>query len=400
MDTPEPRPHPPSDPAAPEPSATRVAQAEMARAHPDARSISLIILATLAIFYTLYVAAEILLPLLLALVLTLLLAPARRLLTERLRLPAMVAALLLIVLLFAVILGVASALIVPASSWVAKAPQSLDELQHRLGFLGQPVHFVRHALDQIQKTMQEPPAQGQQTVAVQQQSSFSGFGGVGVSVLRGTRAALGEGFTLAIMLFFLLAAGDSLLRRLVEILPTFKEKRRAVEIAGEVERNVSGWLVTITVMNLLVGIANGVQMWLLGMPDPLLWGTLAFLLNYIPILGPFAGIVIFFFVGLFSKPTIWLALIAPAIYLGIHTLEGETVTPMLLARRFTLNPVLVILSLFFWDWLWGVPGAFLSVPLLAIAKIVADRIPVLTPFGHLIGGAPRGASGQASSEVG
>ena len=136
------------------------------------------------------------------------------------------------------------------------------------------------------------------------------------------------------------------------------------------------------------------------MPDPLLWGTLAFLLNYIPILGPFAGIVIFFFVGLFSKPTLWLALIAPAIYLGIHTLEGETVTPMLLARRFTLNPVLVILSLFFWDWLWGVPGAFLSVPLLAIAKIVADRIPALTPFGHLIGGAPQGAGRPASGGIG
>ena len=372
----------------------------MARAHPGARTLSLVILATLAVFYTLYAAAEILLPLLLALVLTLLLAPARRLLTERLRLPAMLAALLLIVLLFAVILGVASALIVPASSWVAKAPQSLDELQHRLGFLGRPVRFVRHALDQMQQAMQGAPAQGQPPPAEQPQSGFgslSSFGGVGVSVLRGTRALLGEGFTLAIMLFFLLAAGDSLLRRLIEILPTFAEKRRAVEIAGEIERNVSGWLLTITVMNLLVGLANGVQMWLLGMPDPLLWGTLAFLLNYIPILGPFAGIVIFFFVGLFSKPTLWLALIAPAIYLGIHTLEGETVTPMLLARRFTLNPVLVILSLFFWDWLWGVPGAFLSVPLLAIAKIVADRIPALTPLGHLIGGAPRGANGQASA---
>ncbi len=369
----------------------------MARAHPDARTVALVILAVLAVFYTLYAAAEILLPLLLAVVLTLLLAPARRLLTERLRLPAMLAALLLIVLLFAVILGVASALIVPASSWVAKAPQSLDELQHRLGFLGQPVKFVRHGMDQIEQAMQGPPAAGQQrVVAVQQQS---GFGGVGASVLQGTRAVLGEGFTLAIMLFFLLAAGDSLLRRLVEILPSFREKRRAVEIAGEIERNISGWLLTITVMNLLVGIANGVQMWLLGMPDPLLWGTLAFLLNYIPILGPFTGIVIFFFVALFSLPTVWQAAIPPLIYLVIHTLEGETVTPLLLARRFTLNPVLVIVSLFFWDWLWGVPGAFLSVPLLAIAKTVADRVPGLTPLGHLLGGAPRAADSHNGSVV-
>ena len=302
----------------------------------------------------------------------------------------MLAALLLIVLLFAVISAVAFALALPASNWIGRAPDMLQQLQQRLGFLSQPIGFLRHGMDQVQHALQPAPPPGQQTVAVQ---SSSGFGGVGMSVLAGTRAAMGELFTMAIMLFFLLSAGDQLLRRLVEILPGFGEKRQVVEIAGEIERNVSGWLLTITAMNLLVGIANGVQMWLLGMPDPLLWGTLAFLLNYIPILGPFTGIVIFFFVGLFSKPALWQALIAPAIYLAIHTIEGETVTPLLLARRFTLNPVLVILSLFFWDWLWGVPGAFLSVPLLAIVKIVADRIPALTPLGHLIGGPPRGGTG-------
>ena len=372
------------------PPSVVVARQEMARAHPDARTIALVTLAVLAVFYTLYFAAGILLPLLFAIVLTLLLAPLGRWLTERLRLPSMLAALLLIVLLFAVIAAVAFVLALPASNWIGRAPDMLQQLQHRLGFLSEPIGFLRHGVDQAQQVLQSAPPPGQQTVAVR---SSSGFGSVGMSVLQGTRAAMGEFFTMAIMLFFLLSAGDSLLRRLVEILPGFGDKRQVVEIAGEIERNVSGWLLTITAMNLLVGVANGVQMWLLGMPDPLLWGTLAFLLNYIPILGPFTGIVIFFFVGLFSKPALWQALIAPAIYLAIHTIEGETVTPLLLARRFTLNPVLVILSLFFWDWLWGVPGAFLSVPLLAIVKIVADRIPVLTPLGHLIGGPRRGGTG-------
>ena len=367
-----------------------VARQEVARGYPDARTIALVTLAMLAVFYTLYFAAGIVLPLLFAIVLTLLLAPFRRWLTERLRLPSMLAALLLIVLLFAVVAAVAFALALPASNWIGRAPDMLAQLQRRLGYLSQPIGFLRHGMDQVQHALQPAPPPGQQTVAVQSQS---GLGGVGMSVLQGTRAAMGELFTMAIMLFFLLSAGDSLLRRLVEIMPGFGEKRQVVEIAGAIERNVSGWLLTITAMNLLVGIANFVQMWLLGMPDPLLWGVLAFLLNYIPILGPFTGIVIFFFVGLFSKPALWQALIAPAIYLAIHTIEGETVTPLLLARRFTLNPVLVILSLFFWDWLWGVPGAFLSVPLLAIAKIVADRIPVLTPLGHLVGGGPRGATG-------
>jgi predicted PurR-regulated permease PerM len=157
----------------------------------------------------------------------------------------------------------------------------------------------------------------------------------------------------------------------------------------EIERNISGYLATITVMNILVGLANGLAMWALGMPDPLLWGVVAFLLNYIPILGPITGIAMFFFVGLFSSPSLLMACAPPAIYFVVHVIEGETVTPMLLARRFTLNPVLVIVALFFWDWLWGVPGALLAVPLLAITKIVCDRIPSLTPLGHLLGAASK-----------
>jgi predicted PurR-regulated permease PerM len=107
--------------------------------------------------------------------------------------------------------------------------------------------------------------------------------------------------------------------------------------------------------------------------------------------------VIFFFVGLFTYSGFWPALLPAGIYLVIHVLEGETITPMLLASRFTLNPVLVIVSLFFWDWMWGVLGALLAVPLLAMLKIVCDRIPPLMPIGHMIGGSPkRGISPEGS----
>jgi predicted PurR-regulated permease PerM len=222
----------------------------------------------------------------------------------------------------------------------------------------------------------------QQTVAVQQSS---GLGGVGLSVLAGTKAFMGWLFTIVVLLFFLLSAGDTLLRGLVEVMPSFKEKRRVVEIGDEIEGNISSYLATITMMNALVGIASGLATWATGLPDPLLWGTLAFLLNYIPILGPLSGVVIFFAVGVFSYDTIWWALLPAGIYLAIHIAEGETITPMLIASRLTLNPVLVIVSLFFWDWMWGVIGALLAVPLLAIAKIVCDHIPSLTPLGHIIG---------------
>jgi predicted PurR-regulated permease PerM len=188
------------------------------------------------------------------------------------------------------------------------------------------------------------------------------------------------------MLFFLLVSGDLFLRKLVEILPTFGDKKQAVEMSHEVEHNVSAYLVTISVMNLLVGGATALAMWIIGLPDPVLWGTLAFLLNYVMILGPLTAVVIFFAVGLLTFPSLLHALLPPAVYLGIHVIEGEFVTPMLVAHRFTLNPVLVIGSLIFWEWMWGIPGALLAVPMLAVTKIVCDRVRPLTPIGHFLGG--------------
>jgi predicted PurR-regulated permease PerM len=191
-------------------------------------------------------------------------------------------------------------------------------------------------------------------------------------------------FTTGLLLFFLLIAGDTFLRKLVEILPRFSDKRRAVEISQQIESDISGYLVTITAMNVLVGLATGVVMWLCGVGDPVLWGVVAFLLNYVPILGPLLGVGLFFLVGLLTLDGIWEALLPASLYLGIHVAEGEGITPMLLARRFTLNPVLVILALVFWYWMWGVPGAILAVPIMAVTKIVCDRVGPLNPFGHFL----------------
>ena len=125
---------------------------------------------------------------------------------------------------------------------------------------------------------------------------------------------------------------------------------------------------------------------LCGLGDPILWGTLAFLLNFVPVLGPTAGVAIFFVAGLLSFDTLWRAIVPAALYLAIHIIEGENLTPWLLARRFTLNPVLVIISLVFWYWMWGVPGAILSTPMLATLKIVCDRVQPLAALGHFIEG--------------
>jgi predicted PurR-regulated permease PerM len=144
--------------------------------------------------------------------------------------------------------------------------------------------------------------------------------------------------------------------------------------------------VAITAMNAAVGIGTAAAMYLCGLGDPLLWVAVAFLLNYIPILGPLFGTGIFLLAGMLSFDNLWSALLPPALYFGLHLVEGETLTPMLVARRFTLDPVLIILTLVFWFWMWGVPGAILVVPMLAIVKIVSDRVRPLKALGHVLEG--------------
>lgn len=382
-----------------EADATRVRQAhgEVARAKPDTVKICLMILTVLAVLAALSAAGAIVIPLVLAVVLNLLLSPAKRLLAG-LHLPDTAAAFVLIIVLFSALGGVGAAISLPASQWIARAPEGIPKLQAQLGALRKPMAFLRKGYDQVNHALDQgaqPAERGVQRVVVQPTSDMGGFG---LSVLQGTQIALGQVVMVAVVLFFLLAGGGSLLRRLVEIVPSFGDKRRVVEVAVQIESNISAYLFTITAMNLLVGVANGLQMWAQGLPDVLLWGTAAFLLNYIPILGPMTGVVLFFFVGLFVKDSIGGALVPPAIYLAIHIAEGEVITPMLLARRFTLNPVLVIVSLFFCDWMWGVMGALLSVPLLSILKIVCDNIPSLTPIGHLLGGPPESRARAVTEE--
>jgi predicted PurR-regulated permease PerM len=347
----------------------------------DVGSAGILVLAILAIVYTLYLGKEILLAITLALVLKLLLQPAMRFLHERLRLPGALAALLLIIAVFGAITAVGFTISVPASGWIQKAPESLPLLKEKLAILRQPLDFLQNGLKELENiTGPTGGAEGAgQTVTVKQGSGLAGY------LATGTATTLSRSFTTVIILFFLLASGDRLLRGFVEVLPRFKDKRTAVEIASEIEENISGYLLTITMMNALVGVATGIAMQLCGLGDPILWGVMAFLLNYVPILGPMTGVVIFFLVGIVTFDWPWYGFVPAGIYLLIHIAEGETITPMLLAKRFTLNPVLVIISLFLWYTIWGIPGALLAVPLLAIFKIVADRIEPLKPIGHIIG---------------
>jgi predicted PurR-regulated permease PerM len=332
----------------------------------------------LSVFAALYVASSIILPIVLAFVLKLLLQPAVRLL-ERMHLPSVVGALLAILLVIGSLVGLIAALSVPAATWAERLPEGIPRLEAHLVVLKAPIEALQKVIQQAEQVADTPGTKGS-VVQVHRDLGLTG------ALFAGTRSVLDGLFTTVLVLYFLLVSGDIFLRRIVEVLPKFKDKRQAVDISQQIEEDISAYLVTITVMNVAVGVATAAAMYLCGLGDPLLWGATAFLLNYIPILGPLFGTFIFLLAGLLSFDGLWWALLPPALYLGIHLVEGETLTPMLLARRFTLNPVLVILALVFWFWMWGVPGAILAVPMLAIVKIVCDRVRPLKILGHFLEG--------------
>jgi predicted PurR-regulated permease PerM len=332
----------------------------------------------LGVLAALYVASSIILPVVLAFVLNLLVQPAVRLLV-RLHLPRAVGALLTVLLVIGALVGLVAALSVPAATWAERLPEGIPRLEAHLQVIRGPIQALQKVIQQAEQAADAPPGRGS-IVSVRRDLGITG------ALFAGTRSVLDGLFTTVLVLYFLLVSGDTFLRRTVEILPTFGNKRQAVDISQQVQEDISAYLLTITAMNAAVGVATAAAMYLCGLGDPLLWGTTAFLLNYIPILGPLFGVCIFVLVGMLSFESLWWALLPPVLYFGIHLVEGETLTPMLLARRFTLNPVLIILSLVFWFWMWGMLGAILAVPMLAILKIVCDRLRPLKALGHFLEG--------------
>ena len=335
-------------------------------------------LLALAVLAAVYVASSIILPVVLAFVLQLILQPAVRIL-ERVRLPRAVGALLAILLVIGALVGFVAALSVPAATWAEKLPEGIPRLEAHMVVLKRPIEALQKVIQQAEHVA-DAPGKKDSAVSVRRDLGLTSI------LFAGTRAVLDGLFTTVLVLYFLLVSGEIFLRRIVEVLPNFSDKRQAVDISQQIEADISAYLVTITAMNAAVGVATAAAMYLCGLGDPLLWGAIAFLLNYVPILGPLFGTVIFLLAGMLSFDSLWSALLPPALYFGIHLAEGETLTPMLLARRFTLNPVLVILSLVFWFWMWGVPGAILAVPMLAILKIISDRVRSLKALGHVLEG--------------
>lgn len=331
----------------------------------------------IAFFTALYFMHPVVIPLMAAFFLKLVFQPIMNLL-EKIKLPRVVAAFLIVAAIVGCLGGLGSMLASPASNWAQQLPNALPKLQDRLAFVSHPIQETQKLITRAEEMTRTV---GPRVMAVTVQGER-----LSDKVMHGTGAMATGIFATLLMLFFLLASGDTFLRRLVEILPRFQDKRSAVDISQQIQQDISIYLLTISVMNMAVGILTMGVMRFYKFEDALLWGTAAFFLNYIPIIGPIIGVALFAVVGLMTTSHIDIALQPAIAYAFIHLIESNIVTPRLLARRFTLNPVLVILSLMFWHWMWGVAGAILAVPMLAVAKIVCSRIPTLAPVGHFIEG--------------
>lgn len=347
----------------------------------DVRSIALTGILILLVFYSLYFAREFVMPVVLAFLLTFLLAPVVRAL-RRVGVPETIgAALVILAFLSGVGYGVYS-LSGPARDWIERAPEGMRRVERRVRDLQRPVTEVREAAEQVQEQVEEMAGQGRRQRPTEVQLEGETLTGL---VFTTTQAFLAGAVVTVILLYFLLASGDLFLRKLVRVLPRLRDKKAAIEIARDMEDHVSTYLVTMTLINLGLGLAVGAAMRLAGMPNPVLWGAAAAVMNFVPYLGPLVTLVMIALVSLLTFEDLGRAMIAPALYLGLNALEGYVVTPMLLGRRLLLNPVVIFLGIIFWGWLWGIPGALLAVPILVSFKIFCDHIEPLSPIGEFLG---------------
>ena len=341
----------------------------------DIKSIALTGLFVLAVFYTMYFMRAMLLPLVLALLLSYLLAPLVRLLGSiRINAP-FGAALVLLSLVGLLIYGV-SRLAEPASDWLEKAPYSLRQIEQKILPLKKPMEKVAQASGEIEKltTTAEPQAQ---TVVVKRNALAESF-------VTQTPEFVASGVVMLILLYFLLAYDGVFLTKIVKAIPRFADKKRAVSMVREIEMQISRYLLTITLINIGLGIAVGTTVHLLGLRNPIMWGVLVATLNFIPYLGALTGIVCMTLGAVLSFDSVGYAMVFPASYLIIATLEGNFITPLVLGRSLTLNPVVILIALAFWGWMWGISGMILAVPILATFKIFCDHIEPMAPIGEFM----------------
>lgn len=336
----------------------------------------------LLLFWSISLAEVVIMPIVLGFLIALTLSPVVRSL-GRLGVPAPVSAIVL-VFSFGLFAGTSVYFMSgPAGDLMDEVPRIRFELREKMDSVKDHIEKVQQASEDMQNFASggdEGEADGQQRVVVNDDPGI-------LTRALSSLAGLGSSLLIALILsMFLLAAGDMYQRKMVEALPTLTDKKRALRISNDIERQISRYLGAITVINASLGLAVGSVLYLLGMPYAYLWGAAAFLLNYLPYIGALTGVILCAAVSLVTFDTLGDALIPPLAYLGLTSLEGQVLTPMLVGRHLKLNAAVVFIAVVFWAWIWGVAGALMAVPFLVFLKVVCDNVPSLEVFGSFLSG--------------
>ncbi len=361
-----------------EPAAEERPTSPSPRGRSDLRTLKrgVIAILVLLVFAVFYIAQDILIPIVLGLLLSLLLSPLVTGLERYARLPRLIGSLITVAALVgAMLFGVAS-LAQPAQNWIAHAPQTMRTIQDRMRSLREPIRKAQEASKKIEEMTQTSTPK---TVISEQPGLLS-------TMAASTPRALGEIASVLLLVYFFLSSGNGFLRRMVEVAPGLHEKRLVVAIAREVQQEMSRYLVMVSMINICLGLALVGVLVLMGVPNPLLWGAVAALLNFAPYVGPAFTIVALTFVGFTTFDTLGHALAVPGIFFAMAIVEGQLITPLIIGHRLSLNPTVVFLWLLMWGWLWGIPGILLAGPLLACFRIVCQHVRILHPVFILIGG--------------
>lgn len=341
----------------------------------------------IALVFLLKEASAIVLPVLVALILTFVLAPAVRTMRHHGMPEAVSAAMLVTTLVGCTVLSVAL-LAEPVASWWDRAPVAVSQALNRVDRWRATIPGFGPPAERRNAGRAAPPP----TDPLRERLASEGVAltaqvlGTGVKFLVSAAAT-------TILLYFLLASEHWVLSRCIELLP-HRPRLRAVVLGGlrAAQRDISRYVASVSAINLAVGLVVAGAMWLVDLPNPGLWGAVAGLLNFVPYLGPLvmSGLLLAASLASSLGDAGFTALAAPvAVYLGIHAVEANLVTPMVVGKRLSLNPLSVLLSVMFWGWLWGVAGAVLAVPLLICLRSVSQRNRRMRPVAVYLRGSDR-----------